>query len=735
MNYQKKRQELREKQQSAPTPALAGKFTGLLAKLDSAYAILSDASVGSEQVALNNATSHITSPLSQTKLDDLPGMAPADINRLSFDVGHVLAQRYTIKELIGQGGMGAVYRAHDKNRDEDIAIKILLPSLTNNERALSRFLDEARISSKLSHANIVNVYDVQSDGDLYFLTMELLEGQDLRQVMENQKLVGRPMAIEDIKGYLSQICEGLAAAHEHTVHRDIKPENIWLCDDGRIKLMDFGIAQLQSTSRRTQTGAAMGTAYYMAPEQLKGLKDIDGRADQYAVGVLAYELLTGEVPAGAIEPVEALRKDIPKGMAAAIMRALSPRPESRFESIPLFAEAVQKAKGKTRYKAANTSSVPISTGPNKWVVVAVVVLSLAGLGAIAGTGIWKDWMPASKEEIVQQKAAIAQLQGEISVLKQRLETSRRSLDSDLRDAQRNNSESLAALEQWQGLTEQAIFNSNRIAQLEGGLAVGQTLLREGSYADAHTALQEVRDGYQSLYDNFTAAGNLFEEEQAAKREEQRWNERAQDYGFSNSVTGENAISAKQAATMHASMGEFTEAQAALQQSTKLWQTAIAEKNDDVSRIDRERQAAKEAERQRAAARAEAKAAAERRAAAELAAKRKAAEEAKLARERQAAAERAEAEKRMAKPIVKIAPLYPRRAQSRGVEGYCEVEMTVGINGIPSNITPVDCSPSGYFEKSAVAAAAKFKYVPGFDKQGKPITQSGIRHRFDFTLAK
>ena len=339
--YEAKQTELDSKIEQAPTDALKQKFAQIKLQLQDAYT--------------KHTQTQAVNPLSQTQMADLPqaGMSytgyedsalPGEALKHQLKPGTELAGgRYQIKEQIGVGGMGAVFRAFDKNRAQDIAIKVLLPHLTKHERARERFLNEARLSSQLSHPNIVNVFDVQNDGDLYYLTMELLEGQDLRQVMENKKLVRQPFDIEDIKDYVGAICEALEHAHEVTVHRDIKPENIWIGADGKVKLMDFGIAQLQSASQRTKTGAAMGTAYYMAPEQLKGLNDIDGRADQYAVGVLAYELLTGEVPAGVIEPVQELRKGIPMGMAKGVMKALSSRPENRFSSIQELGKQLVKS--------------------------------------------------------------------------------------------------------------------------------------------------------------------------------------------------------------------------------------------------------------------------------------------------------------------------------------------------------------------------------------------------------
>jgi TPR repeat protein len=386
---------LKEKQASAPTDALKQKFSDMIQKAnDAAEFLLSDPEPMQPEAKAQNAQNEQSSTssrsaLSQTKIADLPGMAMADSQQVELQPGTVLLGRYEVKELVGQGGMGAVYRVYDQIRSEDIAIKVLLPSLTKNERALERFLNEAKISSKLSHSNIVNVYDVQKDtagqDDLYFLTMELLEGQDLRQIMDNQTTVGRPFEIDDIKEYVQGITDGLNHAHEFTVHRDIKPENIWITEEGKVKLMDFGIAQLQSTSQRTQTGAAMGTAYYMAPEQLKGKSDIDGRADQYAVAVLMYELLTGEVPAGMIEPVNEARPDTPTPMVDAIHQALKPKPENRFESMGEFNEQIQSSKGGSGSSKAGNNSIK-GTAKKLIILISILIVCIAiglGMGGIA----------------------------------------------------------------------------------------------------------------------------------------------------------------------------------------------------------------------------------------------------------------------------------------------------------------------------------------------------------------
>jgi formylglycine-generating enzyme required for sulfatase activity len=432
---------LKDKQASAPTDALKNKFESMTQNVNEAAEFLlsqsftesqstrTEPSMSDDNTDTNSSASSTSSrsALSQTKLADLPGMAMADSQQVELQPGTILLGRYEVKELVGQGGMGAVYRVYDQIRSEDIAIKVLLPSLTKNERALERFLNEAKISSKLSHPNIVNVYDVQKDtagqDDLYFLTMELLEGQDLRQIMDNQTTVGRPFEIDDIKEYVQGITDGLNHAHKFTVHRDIKPENIWITEEGEVKLMDFGIAQLQSTSQRTQTGAAMGTAYYMAPEQLKGKSDIDGRADQYAVAVLMYELLTGEVPAGMIEPVNEARPDTPRPMVDAIHQALKPKPENRFESMDEFNEQIQSSKGgrgsKSGKKSTDSNSGDGSSEgiSNKSITSLLIVFALTALG-VGGLAYKNNF---------DEQAQIKQVKEEQRIIAKRIDANAKNL--------------------------------------------------------------------------------------------------------------------------------------------------------------------------------------------------------------------------------------------------------------------------------------------------------------------
>ena len=517
--FQTKLSVIEEKSASAPTEALKQKFSALETDIKEAHQLLLKQE--NQQSQSNTPSpSRSASPLSQTKMADLPGMASTQSHQPSLEVGTVLANRYEIKGFIAQGGMGAVYRAFDKNRNEDIAIKVMLPQLMSDERAKGRFLDEARLSSQLSHPSIVNVFDVQQVDGLCFLTMELLEGQDLRQLIESKALVRQHFSLEEVIEILTPICAALDHAHELTVHRDIKPENIYLTDEGKYKLMDFGIARVMSTSQRTQTGAASGTAYYMAPEQLKGAKNIDGRADQYALAVLVYELLSGDVPAGAIEPLHELVKGISKKVSLSVQKALSPKPENRFDNISEFLNALQGT--------GNNSAMPSLPIKNIGIAAAVLI-AILGLSMAATNGsldnIWQVLKPVDKALIAEQKADIAKLQGEIKNYQKRLEKGQRNLNSEVRDAQRNNSGELKNLQYWQRLSDDYLFDGNELTDLEGELSKGENLLRQDTeltVQQASQVLTQVRDGYKALWAGFNAAEHLLAAEQGNNKSRKKW---------------------------------------------------------------------------------------------------------------------------------------------------------------------------------------------------------------------
>jgi serine/threonine protein kinase len=276
---------------------------------------------------------------------EIAAAMPQGDTAVRMEPGAVLSSRLEIGALLGQGGMGNVYAARDRLKDEDVAIKVLRQDLLFSTAAKERFLTEAKVSCNLSHPNIVRVYDVGQSGNYYYFSMERLKGHNLRHRIEAYEREKRQFSIEEVTDIARQLIDALRYAHRYIVHRDIKPENIWVSEDGTVKLMDFGIARAYSSVHMTQTGMTLGTAYYMAPEQRVAAKDVDWRADQYSLGVVLYELLAGTLPTGAVKPLETERRDLPKRYARALMRAMSPKPEDRF---PALADLLAEMDGPER---------------------------------------------------------------------------------------------------------------------------------------------------------------------------------------------------------------------------------------------------------------------------------------------------------------------------------------------------------------------------------------------------
>ncbi|MGZ3408308.1 MAG: serine/threonine-protein kinase, partial [Polyangia bacterium] len=236
------------------------------------------------------------------------GTALVEVAQTSL-IGQVLADRYRVMRLLGEGGMGQVYEAQHLNINKRFAIKMLRPEVIGSPQSVQRFRQEAWAASSIGHENIVEIDDFATlpSGAVY-LAMEFLDGQSLAERIRD----GAPLAQQDALAVMIAVAHGLAAAHDKgIVHRDMKPENVFLArKSGRVvaKILDFGIAKMTGNdepSNLTRTGAIFGTPLYMSPEQAKG-KPADARADVYAVGVILYELLTGSVPFGGESSVEIL---------------------------------------------------------------------------------------------------------------------------------------------------------------------------------------------------------------------------------------------------------------------------------------------------------------------------------------------------------------------------------------------------------------------------------------------
>ena len=253
--------------------------------------------------------------------------------------------RYQLLQVIGKGGMGVVYLAKDPILQRLVAIKVLAPHLASDETVIARFINEARIAASLQHPNIVTVYEAGQDGDFVFMAMEYVEGQDLAALLRQRGRLHPDEAIAILRG----VALALDYAHQRgIIHRDVKPSNVLVSEDGVVKLMDFGIARVVGGERHTKTGVLVGTPEYMAPELWEG-KEADKMADLYALGVMAYEMLTGEVPFSGETPIAVGYKhvhgEVPRsGMVDEVLRvAMAKERGRRFQSGMAMVTALEKA--------------------------------------------------------------------------------------------------------------------------------------------------------------------------------------------------------------------------------------------------------------------------------------------------------------------------------------------------------------------------------------------------------
>ena len=334
-----------------------------------------------------------------------------------FAPGTVLGDRYEIMALLGQGGMGAVYKARDTELDRLVALKIIRPELTTNPEILKRFKQELILARQVTHRNVIRIFDLgQADG-FKFITMEYLEGQDLRVVLrEKGKLT--PEAAARV---ILQICRALEVAHgEGVIHRDLKPQNIMLDANGRAYVMDFGIARSAYLPGMTQTGALVGTPEYMSPEQAKGEK-LGERSDLFSLGVILYELVIGQSPYYSDTPLATLWKrlqekakplceidpTIPKPFSDIVEKALEIEPENRFASANEFAQHLESWLGISPSMIGSITDqalVPLPGQKPIWKYTAIGALAL--LLAFAGIGLPKKFFPGSAKKVAHQPVSV-----------------------------------------------------------------------------------------------------------------------------------------------------------------------------------------------------------------------------------------------------------------------------------------------------------------------------------------
>ncbi len=295
-------------------------------------------------------------------------------------VGRVLDGRYHVESRLARGGMATVYLALDSRLDRTVAVKVMHPQLAEDEEFVSRFIREAKSAARLSHPNVVAVYDQGADGGTVFLAMEHVAGRTLRDLMREQGRLSPRHALEVLESVLAALG---AAHHAGIVHRDVKPENVLLADDGRIKVADFGLARAVSgaTNQTSATGVLMGTVAYLSPEQVeRGVAD--PRSDVYAAGILLFELLTGAKPYDGdtaitvayrhvhddVPPPSTLVPGLPAALDALVARATSRDPDGRPDDARRFlAEVTQVRRGLSdaELDTASRRTVQLPTAPSR----------------------------------------------------------------------------------------------------------------------------------------------------------------------------------------------------------------------------------------------------------------------------------------------------------------------------------------------------------------------------------
>lgn len=317
--------------------------------------------------------------------------------------------RYEILGELGKGAMGIVYRAVDPVLQRTVAIKTIPVYLDPSEQAEyeARFYHEAKAAGRLSHPNIVTIYDVGKSGDTTYMAMELLEGQDLRSLLAAKK----PLPVAQALDIAAQVADGLAYAHEHeVVHRDVKPANLMITRSGLVKIMDFGIARMRASEIRTQTGVLLGSPSYLSPEQVLG-KRADHRSDIFSLGIVLYEMLTGERPFTGAEITaimyqivhlsprapSVLNAQVPEILNFVVAKALAKSPEDRYQDAREFAADLRECRKHVESQVQPRISIDPRTFPQH----SAHRLADGGTGAIVGG----DFPASRKMDALPEPAA------------------------------------------------------------------------------------------------------------------------------------------------------------------------------------------------------------------------------------------------------------------------------------------------------------------------------------------
>ncbi|MGB7845621.1 MAG: tetratricopeptide repeat protein [Candidatus Acidiferrum sp.] len=335
--------------------------------------------------------------------------------------GDVIGGRYEILLLLGEGGMGAVYKALDREVERTVALKLIRPELASNPSILARFKQELLTAHQVTHKNVVRIYDLSEAEGVKFITMEYVEGRDLRRILLDNGKLPPEKAVEIIR----QVCLALDAAHSAgVIHRDLKPQNIMQeAKTGRILVMDFGLARTMHGDGMTQTGALLGTIEYMSPEQSMG-KTLDQRSDIFAVGLIFYELLVGKTPYRADTAMASLLKrnqeraipaaeldaSIPKALSDIVAKCLERDLEHRYQNAQEILHDLDAFQGARPTLASISLPVPVPVKPAlpwKWIGIGALVVVVVGGGWALKSGVIRSGSPGSVTEVKGPEVSLA----------------------------------------------------------------------------------------------------------------------------------------------------------------------------------------------------------------------------------------------------------------------------------------------------------------------------------------
>jgi serine/threonine protein kinase/Flp pilus assembly protein TadD len=333
--------------------------------------------------------------------ENIPGSLTEtwEFPRKELSMGSTFANRYQIIEELGTGGMGKVYRVLDRKLNEEVALKLLKPEIAADGVTLERFSNEVKLARKIIHKNVGRIYHLSDEGGNHFITMEYVQGQDLRSLIRQagQLTISKALSIA------RQVCEGLVEAHKlGVVHRDLKPSNVMIDNEGNARIMDFGIAHTTKTERITDPGIIIGTPEYMSPEQVEA-REIDQRSDIYSFGIILYEMLTGKVPfegetpisvavkhltASPLQPIE-LNRGIPENINRAVMKCMEKDRTRRYQSSKEVLSEITKIEKEILAKEKVAPKMKWRFAPN---LRRVLPLLFAALIIFGGYQIWKTFI-------------------------------------------------------------------------------------------------------------------------------------------------------------------------------------------------------------------------------------------------------------------------------------------------------------------------------------------------------